>query len=47
MEEGLEGVQDRKGMSRQKGLANLVRDYGGLYPDSGFRENEQENLKDP
>lgn len=46
VEEGLEGVEDRKGTGRQKDTAYLVRGNGSLYQNSGFGD-EKENLKDP
>lgn len=46
MEEGLKGWKTETGMSRQD-IANLVRDYGGPYQNSGFEEDEEETLKDP
>lgn len=45
VEKGLEGVEDRKRIYRQKTIANLVGDYGSLYQNHGFGEDEEEILK--
>lgn len=47
VEEGLEGVEDRKRIIRQKDIASLVRDCGSLHQNNGIGEDEEENLEDP
>lgn len=46
MEKEFEEVKAEKEMSRHKNIANLVI-LQSLYPNSGFRKDEKENVKDP